>query len=108
MKKKLQNLYIAGTTLASTLALNNPVYASSGEIEGRVNSAIAPVQALLTGILVTIAIVVGLFIIIKGMPSADDPQEKNQVYKAVGRLLGLVALGAAIVWIVPWVYGLFQ
>ena len=107
MKKKLQNLYIAGTTLASTLALNNPVYASS-DIQGRVNSALAPIQALLTGILVTVGIVVGLFIIIKRMPSADDPQEKNEVYKSVGRVLGLVALGAAIVWIVPWVYGLFQ
>ena len=107
MKKKLQNLYIAGTTLASTLALNNPVYASS-DIQGLVIRGLAPVQALLTGILVTVGIVVGLFIIIKRMPSADDPQEKNEVYKSVGRVLGLVALGAAIVWIVPWVYGLFQ
>ncbi|MFV8314755.1 CagC family type IV secretion system protein (plasmid) [Aerococcus urinaeequi] len=106
MKKKLQNLYIAGTTLASALALDNPVYAS--DVEGRVIRGLAPVQSLLTGILVTVGIVVGLFIIIKRMPSADDPQEKNEVYKSVGRVLGLVALGAAIVWIVPWVYGLFQ
>lgn len=106
MKKKLQNLYIAGTTLASALDLDNPVYAS--DVEGRVIRGLAPVQSLLTGILVTVGIVVGLFIIIKRMPSADDPQEKNEVYKSVGRVLGLVALGAAIVWIVPWVYGLFQ
>jgi len=106
MKKKLQNLYIAGTTLASTLALNNPVYAS--DVQGRVNNAFSQIQTVLTGLIVTVGIVVGLFIIIKRMPSADDPQEKNEVYKAVGRVLGLVAIGAAIVWVVPWVYGLFQ
>jgi len=106
MKKKLQNLYIAGTTLASTLALNNPVYAS--DVQGRVINAMSELQAVLTGLIVTIGIVVSLFTIIKRMPSADDPQEKNEVYKALGRVLGLVAIGAAIVWVVPWVFSLFQ
>ncbi|MGJ3901278.1 CagC family type IV secretion system protein, partial [Lactiplantibacillus plantarum] len=50
---------------------------------------------------------VALFIIIKRLPDADDPREKSEVYKAVGRVAGLVALAAAIVWILPWVYSLF-
>ena len=104
--KKIPAVKEVAENLSENSALDNPVYAS--DVEGRVIRGLAPVQSLLTGILVTVGIVVGLFIIIKRMPSADDPQEKNEVYKSVGRVLGLVALGAAIVWIVPWVYGLFQ
>ncbi|WP_273755922.1 CagC family type IV secretion system protein, partial [Leuconostoc mesenteroides] len=32
---------------------------------------------------------------------------KSEVYKSLGRVAGLVALAAAIVWILPWVYSLF-
>ncbi|MFT9184606.1 MAG: CagC family type IV secretion system protein, partial [Lacticaseibacillus paracasei] len=45
--------------------------------------------------------------VIKRMPDADDPREKSEVYHAVGRVAGLVALAAAIIWILPWVYSLF-
>ncbi len=38
------------------------------------------------------------------MPDADDPREKSEVYHAVGRVAGLVALAAAIIWLLPWVY----
>jgi len=83
-------------------------YAQGGNIEARINSALTTIQGVLTGLIVTVGIVVALFIIIKRMPSADDPREKSEVYKSVGRVLGLVAIGAAIVWVVPWVYNLFQ
>ena len=56
---------------------------------------------------VLVGICVALFIIIKRMPDADDPREKSEVYHAVGRVAGLVALAAAIIWILPWVYSLF-
>lgn len=82
--------------------------AAAGDIQGRISSALTAVQSVLTGIVVLVGIVVGLWIVIKRMPSADDPQEKNEVYKAVGRVLGLVAISAALVWVVPWVYSLFQ
>lgn len=106
MKNKLQKTYISAVTVLSTLAVNNPVYAS--DVQGRINNAFSQIQSVLTGLIVTVGIVVALFIVIKRMPSADDPQEKNEVYKAVGRVLGLVAIGAAIIWVVPWVYSLFQ
>jgi len=82
--------------------------AQGSNVQGRIEGALGAVQGVLTGLIVTVGIVVALFIIIKRMPSADDPQEKNEVYKAVGRVLGLVAIGAAVVWVVPWVYSLFQ
>lgn len=80
----------------------------AGEVQSRLTEVGNTIQTLLTGLIVIVGICVALFVIIKRMPSADDPQEKNEVYKAVGRVLGLVAIGAAIVWVVPWVYGLFQ
>lgn len=83
------------------------VYAAD-DVQGKIEGALGSVKTVLTGLIVTVGIVVALWIIIKRMPSADDPQEKNEVYKAVGRVLGLVAIGAAIVWVVPWVYDLFQ
>ena len=97
--------YVATITAISSM-LPTTVYASN--VQGRINNAMSQIQNVLTGLIVTVGIVVALFILIKRMPSADDQQEKNEVYKAVGRVLGLVAIGAAIVWVVPWVYGLFQ
>jgi hypothetical protein len=109
LEGKCTQAYLSTVTVLSTLGINDPVYASSaGEVQSRINNAFSTIQGVLTGLIVTVGIVVALFIVIKRMPSADDPQEKNEVYKAVGRVLGLVAIGAAIVWVVPWVYSLFQ
>jgi len=88
----------ASALTASYLALTNSsvVFAASG---GQVQSKLT--QAVLVGICVA------LFIIIKRMPDADDPREKSEVYHAVGRVAGLVALAAAVIWLLPWVYSLF-
>src|SRR5699024_10301575 len=107
---KLSNKFKSSTYVATITAISSmlpkTVYASN--VQGRVINAMSELQSLLTGLIVTIGIVVSLFIIIKRMPSADDPQVKNEVYKSIGRVLGLVAIGAAIVWVVPWVFSLFQ
>jgi len=108
-KHNLSKVYLTALTAFMTfVSQNQVVFAQGGEVQQRVTSALQTIQSVLTGLIVTVGIVVALFIVIKRMPSADDPHEKNEVYKAVGRVLGLVAIGAAIVWIVPWVYSLFQ
>lgn len=98
-------------TTASTLFLTQVpsvfAEASGAEVENKVDNALTTVQGILTGLLVTVGIVCALWIIIKRLPDADDPREKSEVYKSVGRVAGLVALGAAIVWLLPWVYSLF-
>ncbi|MDN6631046.1 MAG: CagC family type IV secretion system protein [Staphylococcus equorum] len=81
--------------------------ADGGEVEEKVTNAAEQVQGILTGLIVTVGICVAIFIILKRLPSADDPREKSEVFKSVGRVIGMVALAAAIVWILPWVYGLF-
>ena len=101
--------FFSTCSLLATIAIPKFAFAvGAEEIQSRLTEVGNTVQTLLTGLIVIVGICVALFVIIKRMPSADDPQEKNEVYKAVGRVLGLVAIGAAIVWIVPWVYGLFQ
>ena len=99
MKKIKEKFYLASVSL-TTLMLTTPTIAFADKKGGTI-------QGVLTGLIVAVGIVVALWIIIKRLPSADDPQEKNEVYKALGRVGGLVALGAAIVWILPWLYGLF-
>lgn len=77
------------------------------EVQKKLNDAGNVVKGILTGLVVLVGICVALFIIIKRMPDADDPREKSEVYKAIGRVAGLVALAAAIIWLLPFVYGLF-
>ena len=106
IKNNFAKIYLGVVTFI--VALNSSmIHAQASDVQGRIEGALGAVQGVLTGLIVTVGIVVSLFIIIKRMPSADDPQEKNEVYKAVGRVLGLVAIGAAVVWVVPWIYSLF-
>lgn len=113
MKKALQTItnnftkIYLGVITFITASNSSIIHAQASEVQTRIEGALGAVQGVLTGLIVTVGIVVALFIIIKRMPSADDPQEKNEVYKAVGRVLGLVAIGAAVVWVVPWIYSLF-
>src|SRR5699024_11704914 len=82
LESKLTKAYVSGITALSTLGINSPVSANAGEVQSRINEAFSTIQGVLTGLIVTVGIVVALFIVIKRMPSADDPQEKNEVYKA--------------------------
>jgi uncharacterized membrane protein YhaH (DUF805 family) len=100
----------ASALTASYLGLTNSsvVFAASGgQVQSKLTQAANTVQSILTGLVVLVGICVALFIIIKRMPDADDPREKSEVYHAVGRVAGLVALAAAVIWLLPWVYSLF-
>lgn len=100
---------ILGTFLASTLTQANYVLgADGGEVSKKVNNALTIAQGILTGLIVGVGICVSLWTIIKGMPNMSNPHEKNEVYKTLGAIWGLVGLGGAIVWFVPWIYSLFQ
>lgn len=100
----------ASALTASYLGLTNSsvvLAASGGQVQSKLTQAANTVQSILTGLVVLVGICVALFIIIKRMPDADDPREKSEVYHAVGRVAGLVALAAAVIWLLPWVYSLF-
>ncbi|MDN6165572.1 MAG: CagC family type IV secretion system protein [Tetragenococcus koreensis] len=100
--------FTAATTIPTLFNAKTAFAASDGgEVEEKVTDAANQVQGILTGLIVIVGICVALFIIIKRLPSADDPREKSEVFKSIGRVISMVALGAAIVWILPWVYNLF-
>lgn len=107
--KKVKALAISGTTTFYLgLRYAQVAFAADGgEVKSKLADAGKTIQGILTGLVVLVGICVALFIIIKRMPDADDPREKSEVYHAVGRVAGLVALAAAIIWILPWVYSLF-
>ncbi|WP_057871019.1 CagC family type IV secretion system protein [Liquorilactobacillus ghanensis] len=96
-------------TTSTVLMAATPVLAASGsEVQGKISKALQTIQGILTGIVVLAGVCVALWIIIKRMPDADDPREKSEVYHAVGRVAGLVALSAAVIWLLPWFYSLFS
>lgn len=84
----------------------NFLFTTAG-IGARLDTALTSIQAILTGLVVTVGIIVAMFIIVSGMHKLKNPHEKDELFRAVGRVAGAVALGAALVWILPWVYQLF-
>lgn len=104
-KTKL-SMFAATVILAFNQAAT--VYAVDGkDVQKKLTDAATIIQGILSGLVVLVGICVSLFIIIKRMPDADNPQEKQEVYRSVGRVWGLVALAAACIWVIPWVYNLF-
>lgn len=104
------SIFLLGVlAFATVMTLPEVAYAATtgAQVETKLTNAANIVKGILTGLIVLVGVIVALFIIIKRMPSMDDPHEKNEVFKSVGRVAAAVALGAAIVWILPWVYGLF-
>lgn len=83
------------------------VLAAAGQVQTKLTNAANVVKGILTALVVLVGICAALFIIIKRMPSADDPHEKNEVFKSVGRVCALVGLAAAVIWLLPWMYSLF-
>ena len=91
-----------GTALAMMIYLvvtPEIVFSSAGQVQSKLTNAANVVKGVLTALVVLVGICEALFIIIKRMPSADDSHEKNEVFKSVGRVCALVALAAAIIWL---------
>lgn len=77
------------------------------QITNKINSGVTVIQTVLSAILVGVGICVALFNVVTKLPTLSDPHEKNQFWKTQGYIMGGVAFGAVVVWLVPWVYGLF-
>lgn len=111
MTKQHEKMRLAfGIALALVICLvvtPEIVFASVGQVQAKLTNAANVVKGVLTALVVLVGICAALFIIIKRMPSADDPHEKNEVFKSVGRVCALVGLAAAVIWLLPWVYSLF-
>ncbi|SEO07290.1 Cag pathogenicity island, type IV secretory system [Terribacillus saccharophilus] len=81
---------------------------SDANITKRINTGVKSIQTVLTGIVVVVGIVAALKIIIKHLPGIDDPHVKNEMWKSLGGVLLAVGAAAAVIWLLPWIYGLFK
>lgn len=95
--------------MGDALVLNSAVEvaADAGQVTTKINAGIKVIQTVLTSVLVGVGICVALFNVVTKLPTLSDPHEKNQFWKTQGYILGGVAFGAVVVWLVPWVYSLF-
>lgn len=105
--KKLKKMGLSLFILISTMETTTLTVFAEEDVQKKITDAANTIKGILTAIVGTIAICVSLFIIIKQMPNADNPHEKHELYKGVGRVWGLVALAAACIWVIPWIYKLF-
>ncbi|MCM2534647.1 CagC family type IV secretion system protein [Neobacillus pocheonensis] len=103
---KLQPIHLFVVIILCLYIIPEHAFAA-GEVEAKVKEGLKQIQAFLTGIVVIVGICVGVWIIIKKLPGVDDPHTKNEMFRGVGMALAGVGLASALVWIVPWVYGLF-
>ena len=87
-----------------TLFITDPVFAA--DPQAKLVQAGNTIKGVLTSLIVVVGGIACAKIVIKYLPSIDDPQEKNTMYKALGTALLVTALGGALVWLVPWAYGL--
>ncbi|MFF8391728.1 CagC family type IV secretion system protein [Streptomyces sp. NPDC015501] len=81
---------------------------TTSSIQTKLKNAATAVQTILTAIVVIVGIAAALKIIVKHLPTIDDPHTKNEMWKALGGVLAAVAASAAIIWLAPWVYSLFK
>ncbi|MGF2190874.1 CagC family type IV secretion system protein [Vagococcus fluvialis] len=64
------------------------------------------IKGILTALIVVVGGIACAKIVIKYLPSIDDPNEKNIMYKSIMTALLVTALGGSLVWLVPWAYAL--
>lgn len=106
IKCNLVAVYVAGISIINSL----PVLAGSNEatVTAKINQGLAVIQGVLTGIIVVVGVIAALKVIISKLPSLDDPHVKNEMWKSIGAIGLAIAIGGSLVWLIPWVYGLFQ
>lgn len=101
----------SGLVLVGVSILNSKtVFAASDAsvVTTKVNHGLSIIQGALTGLIVVVGVIAALKVIISKLPSLDDPHVKNEMWRSVGATGLAVAVGGALVWFIPWVYGLFQ
>ncbi|MGG4506333.1 CagC family type IV secretion system protein [Heyndrickxia sporothermodurans] len=82
--------------------------ASTGTVQTKIKNGVTAFQTVLTGIVVVVGIAASLKIIVKHLPSIDDPHVKNEMWKSIGGVLAAIGAAAALIWLLPWVYSLFK
>lgn len=109
---KLDSLYFKMTfavALAALMFLVIPEigYASTGNVTSRLTTGVRVIQGVITALVVGVGILAGSKIVVKHLPSIDNPQSKNEMWSGLGQVSVAVIAAAAIVWLLPWLWSLF-
>lgn len=65
------------------------------------------IKVVLTAVVVVVGIIAALKIVIAKLPSIDDPHTKAEMWKGIGGVVAAVGAAAAIVWVAPYIWGIF-
>jgi len=106
IKGRLVASYVVGVSLLNSI----PVLAASdaATVTTKVNQGLLVIRGVLSGIIVVVGVIAALKVVISKLPSLDDPHVKNDMWRSLGTIGLAVAVGGSLVWLIPWVYGLFQ
>ena len=109
-REKIKSCLVAAYVVGISFIKTSSVLAVSDEttVTTKVNQGLAVIQGVLTGIIVVVGVIAALKVMISKMPSLDDPHVKNEMWKSIGAIGVAIAVGGSLVWLIPWVYGLFQ
>lgn len=112
--KTLDNAYFkffAVLTMVTLMFFVGPeigLASSTSTVQTKLKNGVTAFQTVLTGIVVVVGIAAALKIVVKHLPSIDDPHVKNEMWKSIGGVLAAIGAAAALIWILPWVYSLFK
>lgn len=108
--KRIKSSLIATCVIGSSFISSITVLAApdAATVTGKVNAGLGVIKGILTGIIVVVGVIAALKVIISKLPSLDDPHVKNEMWKSVGTIALAVAVGGSLVWLIPWVYKLFE
>ena len=71
------------------------------------NSGLLAIQGAATGVVVIMGVISACIVAAKNLPSVDDPAVKNRLIGALLTILAIIAIVAAMIWALPWVWSLF-
>ena len=110
MKGKIMKCLVSAYTAVLLLDNTGLVKAASdaGEVQSKLNQGLTSIKVVITSIIAIVGIIAAAKIVIAKLPSLDDPNMKNEMWRGIGMVAAAVAAGGALTWLIPWIYGLFQ
>ncbi|MCY9397606.1 CagC family type IV secretion system protein [Bacillus subtilis] len=110
IKKNWIMLAMIAYVLVLTVLIPDTSYAaaSTGQVQNKLNKGIVALQTVATFLIAGIGVFAGSKIVGKYLPSLDDAHSKNEMWKSLGAVAIGVIAGAAMPWILPWLFATFK
>ncbi len=73
----------------------------------KLNAGLLAIQGVATGVVVVFAIIAAAIVFCKNIGSIDEQGVKHKMLSSFLTILAMVAIMAALIWGVPWIWSLF-